>query len=159
MGQVINALIIVLLLVSIVAVLRLLQVMKRLETTLDTTQKDVNKTLEQLNGVAASTQKLMNDELAPTLQVARQTMENVQVTTRALADVTQSAQRVTQKVEGMMETTRLISSSAGIAKGIFGGLRALITGSKPKSQAAPKPATPKETEAQPTPTKSLKSKQ
>ena len=41
MGQVINALIIVLLLVSIVAVLRLLQVMKRLETTLDTTQKDV----------------------------------------------------------------------------------------------------------------------
>ncbi|MCX6380223.1 MAG: hypothetical protein NT023_12235 [Armatimonadetes bacterium] len=159
MGQVINALLIGLILAGIFAVIRLIQIMKRLETTLESTQADVNKTLTQLNSVAASTQKLMEDELTPTLQVARKTLENVQETTRVLADVTQSAQRVTKKVEGMLDTSRLVASSMGAVKGLFGGLKSLVAGRKPAPQPAKKVVPPKEAETTPAPAKVLKSKQ
>lgn len=146
MGQVINALLIVLILAGIVAVVRLIQVMKKLETTLESTQADVNKTLAQLNSVAVSTQKLMEEELTPTLKVARQTLENMQETTRGLADVTQSAQRVTKKVEGMVDASRLVTASMGAAKGIWGSLKALAGGRKPATQPAKKAAPEKTAE-------------
>lgn len=158
MDEAIKVLLIVLLLVTIVAVVKLIQLLRKVETTLDTTKHDINSTLVELNGVTSSTKKLMEEELAPTLQVARQTLENVQVTTRVLADVTQSAQRVTQKVESMVDTTRLVASGASLAKSVLGNVQSLF-GRKSRAKASTPPAPVEESSETKKPVRAVKAKQ
>ncbi len=158
MDEAIKILLILLLIVTILAVVKLIQVLRKVETTLDTTKQDINSTLTELNGVTASTKKLMEEELTPTLQVARQTLENVQITTRALADVTQSAQRVTQKVESMVDTTRLVASGASLAKSMLGNVQSLFS-RKPKPQKLPAPVSSEEAQETKKPQRVAKAKQ
>lgn len=101
MGEVIQVLLIILLVGGIGAVVRLFlalgdlrRVLGNVETTLETTRKDVDATLMRLNTVAESTDKVLREEIAPTLQVLRQTVSHVEVTTRAIADTSRAARQL-----------------------------------------------------------------
>lgn len=158
MDEAIKVLLIILLLVTIVAVVKLIQLLRKVETTLDTTKLEINSTLSELNRVTSSTKELMEEELTPTLQVARQTLENVQVTTKVLADVTQSAQRVTQKVESMLDTTRLVASGASLAKSVLGNVQSLF-GRRSRAKTPPPPTPVEESSETKKPIKAVKAKQ
>ncbi len=137
----------------IVVLVKLRRVLVQAETMLETTRKDVDaalldagRTLQRLEAVAQSTEQVMREEVAPTLRVARETLANVEVTTRAIADTTLVARRIAERADTLVDTQRLLSAGgaaahlvlqksasaagsllSGVASGIGGGVRALLT--------------------------------
>ena len=100
---------------------------------------DAQQTIQRLNGIAEKTEKIITEELTPTLQVARQTLTNVEATTRVLAETTQSAQNVVKRVEGFLETGKLVATGVAVAKAAAqktAGLFSLF-GRKSKPKTAP----------------------
>jgi hypothetical protein len=122
--QAIQILVLVLLSLSIVAVIRLWSVLGSVRVTLanlEDTRQEADKTLQRLSEVAASTDKVMREEVAPTLQLTRATLENVEITTRALAQTTQAVQRLTGHAESLTTAQRLLSLGGTVAQGILSG--------------------------------------
>ncbi len=104
---------ILLLIVSIVTVLKLFSVLNRIGATLAQTQGEISGTLTQLEAAALSTDRLMREELTPMLQVTRQTLGNVEVTTRALAETTQSVRGLSRKAEGAATVAAVVGGGGG----------------------------------------------
>ncbi len=118
----IQILLMILLCVSIVAVIRLWSVLGSARVTLanlEATRQEADKTLRQLADVAASTEKVMREEVAPTLQMTRATLEDVHVTTRALAQTTRAVQRMTARAESLTSAQRLLALGGSIAQNVF----------------------------------------
>lgn len=118
----IQILVMILLCVSIVAVIRLWSVLGSVRVTLanlEATRQEADKTLKQLALVAASTDRVMREEVAPTLQMTRATLENVEVTTRALAQTTRAVQRMTGRAESLTSAQRLLALGGSIAQNVF----------------------------------------
>ena len=122
MAQTIQILVIVLLCSSIVAVVRLWSVLGSARTTLanlEETRLEANETLKRLAEVSTSTDKIMREEVAPTLRQTRATLENVEVTTRALAQTTQSIRRLTGRAESVTTAQKLLSLGGAVAQNVF----------------------------------------
>jgi len=122
--QTIQILIILLLGISIVAVIRLWSVLGSVRVTLanlEETRQEADKTLKSLAEVALSTDKVMREEVAPTLQRTRATLEHVEVTTRALAQTTQTISRLTGRAESLTTAQRLISLGGTVAQSVLSG--------------------------------------
>lgn len=124
MAQTIQILVIILLCSSIVAVIRLWSVLGCARITLanlEETRLEANETLKRLAEVSASTDKIMREEVAPTLQRTRATLENVEVTTRALAQTTQSIRRLTGRAESVTTAQKLLALGGTVAQNVFAG--------------------------------------
>jgi hypothetical protein len=129
--QAIQILIIAVLIVTFFAVGRLYFVLGNVRQTLanlETTRTEISSTLKRLETVAETTQKVLDEEVAPTLKVARETLVNVEITTRALAETTQAIRRLTGKAEGVANAQQLLKVGGPILKqvaqrsaGVFGG--------------------------------------
>lgn len=120
----IQILIIILLGISIVAVIRLWSVLGSVRVTLanlEETRLEADKTLKSLAEVALSTDKVMREEVAPTLQRTRATLEHVEVTTRALAQTTQTISRLTGRAESLTTAQRLLSLGGTVAQSMLSG--------------------------------------
>ena len=121
----IKVLLIVLILAATGAAIKLFLILgdvKRLlgsvETTLNTTQAEVTETLKRLETVAQSTDKILREEVGPTLRVARETLTNVEVTTRAVADTTLIARRLAGKADNLVDSQRLLAAGGTVAQAI-----------------------------------------
>ena len=149
MTETINILIIAVLVVTFFAVARLYFVLGNVRQTLnnlETTRAEVSSTLQRLENVAQTTQKVLEEEVAPTLHVARETLVNVEITTRALAETTLAIRRLTGKAEGVANAQHLLKvggpllqqvakRSVGVVAGLFSGIgtgvRAVLGRRKP----------------------------
>ena len=143
MDQTIKILEILLLISCILAVGRLYmvlndvrQTLKNVEKNVETTSTEISGTLKRMETVAASTEHVLREEVAPTLQVARATLANLEVTTRALAEASQIARGFAGKADKVVSAQRLLSASsplvqmvAGKAAGAAGSLLAGLGGS------------------------------
>lgn len=126
----------VLLASAIIAIWRLYFVMGDARRTLgnvEQTRKEVTETLQRVEAVAASTDQAIREQVVPTLMVTRDTLANVEVMTRTLADTTVAARRLTGQVEAVMDSRKLLSlggtiaqfaakQSAGLAGSLLAGL-------------------------------------
>ena len=131
----IQYLLVALIVVGIVAVLRLWSVLGSARVTLanlETTRLEVSETLKRMDTTLATTEQVMREEVAPTLRAARATLDNVEVTTRALAETTSALRRLTGKAESVTDTRRLLSAG--------GALFHLVTHRNGKPANAEKPA-------------------
>jgi uncharacterized protein YoxC len=144
----------------LIVLVKLRRVLVRVEATLETARKDVdatlaeaNRALQRLEAVAASTEQVMREEVAPTLRVARETLTDIEVTTRAVADTTLVARRIAERADTLVDTQRLLaiggtvtqfvlrksaSAAGGLLSGVGGGLRSLLSRrSAPKTTVRP----------------------
>ena len=108
----VEVLLCVLLLVLILAALRLYMMLGELRGTL----ASVERTRQEITGTVQKLDGLMSDEIAPTLRVARQTLANAEITTKALADTTLAARRITAKSEGIAQAAQLLLLGGSVAK-------------------------------------------
>ena len=118
MASVIPYLVVILLVVSIIAVLRLWSVLGSVKVTLanlETTRLEATQTLKRLDATVATADTLLRDEVTPTLQVARATLINVEETTRTLAEASVSLRRITGKAEATTDASRLIMAGTALA--------------------------------------------
>ena len=143
MTLLIQILLVVLLIAGIFAVLRLYFVLGDVRNTLshvETTRKEIDSSLQRLEA-------LLRDELAPTLRVARETLTNVEVTTRALAETTLFVRRISGTVEGLFGAARLLKGGAdtgtagakkpgGIVGGLMAGIRMGVSAALARKQQA-----------------------
>jgi hypothetical protein len=115
----IQYLLVVLLLSGIIAVLRLWSVLGSVRVTLanlETTRQEVTTTVKRLDETVVSADRLLREEVTPTLQVARTTLANVEVTTRALAETTTSLRRLTGKAATANDARHLITAGTALAQ-------------------------------------------
>jgi hypothetical protein len=115
---VIQILLVILLLAGIFATLRLWSVLGSARVTLtnlETTRQEATETLKRLDATVATADQLLREEVAPTLQVARATLANVEVTTRALAETTTSLRRITGRAEAATDAKRLFTAGSALA--------------------------------------------
>lgn len=155
----IDVLLIILLVAGIVVVLRLYDVLGSVKVTLanvEVTRVEISTTLKRLEGVAETTEQLMREEVTPTLQVVRQTLVNVELTTRGLAETTQIVRGLAGRVEGAQKVfsvggpiAQLLLKKAGSATGgFFSGITAgikMVLGRGKKTTPASKQIASKET--------------
>ena len=71
-------------------------------------RREIEATLGRVDTVLNSAEALLRDEVAPTLKIARQTLQNVEVTTRALADTTIAARSVVNRLERTTSSSKLV---------------------------------------------------
>jgi len=81
-------------------------------------REDVDATLRRVDKAVGEAESLLRDEVAPTLQVARRTLQNIEVTTRALADTTIAARTVVGRIERSTNAARL-GQVGGLATGLI----------------------------------------
>lgn len=146
MSEAIQILLIVLLVVTIGAVVKLFFVLNNVQQMLETTRKDVDVTLQKANTIIATTDTLLREEITPTIRVARETLAHVEVTTRAISDTTVTLRQLTQRADQLVDSRRLASAGSLIAgavakkaagaaggllshaaSGLMGGIRSLFT--------------------------------
>ena len=161
MNLTIQILIIAVLVVTFFAVARLYFVLGNVRNTLEnleTTRTEISGTLKRLETVAQSTQKVLDEEVAPTLKVARETLVHVEITTRALADTTQAIRRLTGKAESVVNAQQLIKAgapllqqvaqrSAGMLSGFLSGIGTGVRVALAKRKASRSVAPPETSEA------------
>jgi hypothetical protein len=117
----IQVLLVMLLVMSFFAVARLWSVLGSVRVTLtnlETTRQEVTATVQRLDETVANADKLLREEVAPTLQVARTTLANVEVTTRALAETTTSLRRLTGKAATANDARQLITAGTTLAQAL-----------------------------------------
>ena len=113
----VEVLLCVLLLILIVAALRLYSMLGDLRKTL----ASVEQTRAAVAGTVRKLDVMLTEEIAPTLQAARQNLIHIEVTTKALADATQTARRITAKSEGIAQAAQLLLLGGSVAKRTMGG--------------------------------------
>lgn len=124
---------IVLLIVAILAVGRIFFLVGDVQKTvvgIESTKTEINATLKRVEAVADATERLMREELTPTLQVARETIAHVEVTTRALAETTQIARKLAGHLEDAQKffsvsgpiAQTILKKASGMAGGLLSGL-------------------------------------
>ncbi len=119
----IHVLLVILMLVAIVAVIRFYVILGQVRqtlTNLEQTRTEMSGTLKRLEAVADSTEELLRTEVAPTLQVTRSTLANLEVTTRALAETTLFVRGITGKAEQAVGMGRLIGAAGPLLKAVTG---------------------------------------
>lgn len=138
MSETIQVLLIVLLVVSIAAVIKLFLVLNGVQATLSQTRAEIAGTLAKVEVMTSTTDKLMREELTPTLQVTRQALGHVEVMTRALAETTSSVRGISRKAEGAATIAAVVGGGGGtLAKTAFtlaaSGVMAFIRNRKTKA--------------------------
>ena len=142
MSEVIQILIIAVLIVSFFAVGRLYFVLGSVRQTLvnlEVTRAEISSTVGRLDTAVHTAQTLLDEEVAPTLRVAREALVNVEIITRALAETTLAVRRLTGKAEGVVNAKQLVKlggpllqqlakRSAHVVSGIFGGIGSAVRG-------------------------------
>lgn len=111
-STVIQVLEVILLIVGILAVGRIFFLVGDLQRTLvnlEQTRGEITTTLKRVESVADETERLMREEVAPTLKIARDTLVNVEVTTRALAESTV----IVRQAAGMIENAQKMFTVSG----------------------------------------------
>lgn len=119
-ASVIPYLLVILLVVSIFAVIRLWSVLGSARVALanlETTRQEAMQTVKRLDETVATADKLLREEVGPTLQAARATLTHVEATTRTLAEATASLRRITGRAEAITDAKRLITAGAALAAG------------------------------------------
>ncbi len=123
-----------LLIVALIAIsVKLFMVLTDLQKTITSTQRDIDKTITRVDTILDSAEVLLRDELTPTIKVARETLMNVEITTRAIADTTVAARQIVARLEGVIEPKHLATAgtavatfiakkTAGAASGMLSGL-------------------------------------
>jgi hypothetical protein len=106
----------VLIVAGIVAVLKLIKVLNDASLALESTRRDLDKTMQRVDGVITSVQTVLNEELTPTLRVARHTIEHLEVTTKAASEATEAARRAALQIESMMQSSKLATAGGALAK-------------------------------------------
>jgi hypothetical protein len=91
---------------------------RRTLSNVETTRAEIDATLKRLETVAASTEKVLVEEVAPTLQVARATLANVERATNAIAETTLVVRGIAAKVEGLTSATKLIGAGAPLMQAV-----------------------------------------
>jgi uncharacterized protein YoxC len=151
--QVIPWALLALILGGIAVVIKLFQILNEAQRTVQEYRPRLETIVTRLEAVAASTQKLMDEELGPTLHAARETLVHVQKTTQALAETVQTAKHVVQKANTVMDVGRLATAGGAVAKFVMrqagGAASGLMTGISAgfRAVAGRKQATPKRSEA------------
>ncbi len=151
----IHVLLVLLLIIGIVAVIRLYSVLGQVRqslTNLEETRTEISGTLKHLDAVAQSTEEVLRTEITPTLQIARATLANLEVTTRALAETTLAVRGLTGRAEQAVNAQRLLSAAvpiarmmtargggiaAGLVAGIGSGIKAILGRKKRSTEARP----------------------
>src|SRR5205085_225099 len=108
-------LLVVLLVVAIGAVGMLFRVLGNVQRTLETVRNDVDATLRRVNATVDTVHVMLRDEVTPTLQVARETLVHVEVTTRAIADTTLAARAIVHRADALVDTRRLAAAGSAVA--------------------------------------------
>ncbi len=157
-SSLIPVLIVILLIAGIVAVVRVIQLIGDVQKTLagvEITRSELSTTLRRIDSLASTTETLMKDEVTPTLQIARQTLANVEETTRAVAESSQAVRDVTASVQNVSKlftlggpiAQALMSKISGGAGGFFSGIAkgmSMVLGKgKPETVPARKKASSK----------------
>ncbi len=132
----IHALLVILMLAAILAVIRFYVILGQVRQTLvklEETRTEMSGTLKRLESVAESTEEVLRNEVAPTLQMTRSTLANLEVTTRALAETTLFVRGLTGRAEQAVNAQRILSAAVPLIKtmsgrgtGLAGGLLAGI---------------------------------
>lgn len=96
---------------------------------LEDTRVEISSTLKKIETVADSTDKVLREELTPTLKAARETLANVEVSTRAIAETTIAA----RKLAGSLESVQSFFTVGGpivqaLAKKVSGGAGGFFSG-------------------------------
>ncbi len=127
------------LVVALIAItIKMFLVLTDLQKTIATTRTDLDMTMKRVDKVLDTTETLLHDEITPTIKIARETLANIEVTTRAIADTTVAARHVVTRVEGVVDPAHLATvgtalatfmakRTAGAASGMLSGLFAGIT--------------------------------
>lgn len=109
-------LLLVLVVAGIAAVIKLIKVLDEASKALETTRRDLDKTMQRVDGVVTSLQTVLTEEVTPTIRVARQTIEHLEVTARAASDATEAARRTALHIESVMQSSKLAAAGGAIAK-------------------------------------------
>lgn len=137
--------------------IKLFLVLTDLQKTITNTRADVDLTLKRVDTVLCTTETLIHEELTPTIKVARETLINVEITTRAIADTTVAARQMVSRLEGMVDSKHLATAGTAVAafmakrtagaasgiltglfSGISAGVRLVVTRRKTKHAEAEK---------------------
>jgi uncharacterized protein YoxC len=152
-SSLIQGLIVILLIAGIVAVVRIIQLVGDVQKTLagvETTRADLSVTLKKIDSLADTTENMVKEELAPTLQVARQALANVEVVTNAVAETSKSVRDVTASVQNASKIltlggpiaqallSRVTGSAGGFMSGVMKGITMVL--GRGAGSAAPKKA-------------------
>ncbi len=119
--------------VSILAIGRIFFLVGDVQKTLagiESTRTEITTTLQKVETVASTTEKLMREELTPTVRVARETLANLEVTSKALAESTAIVRKVAGSVENVHHyismsgpiAQTLIKKASGAAGGLLSGI-------------------------------------
>ncbi|HEV2473716.1 MAG TPA: hypothetical protein VGS41_13660 [Chthonomonadales bacterium] len=108
-------LLIIALLISATAVVwKLYQVLGAVQKSLagvEETRSRIDKTVDRLNSITGDTEKLLTQEIVPLLQTSRETITNLEIATRAVADTTILVRRITGTLDSTVNPERV--SAAG----------------------------------------------
>ncbi len=139
--QIIQVLLAVLLMVSILAVGKLFFVLGEVSTTLqklEQTRTEIGTTLVRIEAVADATEKVIREEVVPTVKAAREAIENVEVTTRAIAETTVAARKLAATLENVQKyftiggpiaqavLKKVSSGAGGFFSGIASGFKSVV---------------------------------
>ncbi len=149
-GQVIQVLDIVLLIVAILVcgrVFFLLGDVRHTLTGIDSTRTEITSTLKRVDTVVDTTERMLTEELTPTLHTARQALANIEVSSRALAETTQIVRKAAGAVEDVQRffsgsgpiAQVLIKKASGMAGGLLSGISVGLKSVMGRGKSSPKP--------------------
>ena len=148
--EVIQILDIVLLIVAILVCGRIFFLLGNVRHTLigiDSTRVEIASTLKRVEAVADATEHVLREELAPTLQSARQALANIEVSSRALAETTQIVRKAAGAVEDVQRffsgsgpiAQVILKKASGVAGGLLSGISVGLKTVLGRGKTAPKP--------------------
>lgn len=112
--------------------------LKKMQEEVAATLQETHTALERVETLAQSTDKLVREEIGPTLAVTRATLSHVEATTRAINEGAQGVRAIVGRVEAVSNPTNIaaltgqvLKSSGGkiglLAAGLTAGFRALLS--------------------------------
>ena len=122
-------------------------VKKTLEN-LEETRRDVSSTLKRIETIADTTEKVITEELVPTLRTARETLAHIEVASHAIADTTTAARNLAASLENAQKLftlggpiaqalfKKVGSGAGGFLTGITTGIRTVLARRSAASAAA-----------------------
>ncbi len=119
MGIAIGILLIILLLITILAVGRVISLLAQAKETLQgfsETKVRLDSTIQHVNVTLGAVHTLIDEQVTPTVESARVVLQNMQVTTLGLADATQSVRELSIKAESVGKATRMIAAGGAVVR-------------------------------------------
>lgn len=132
MGAIIGLLLVILLLITIVAVWRVILLLTQAKETLQgfsETKVRLDSTIQHVNVTLGAVHTLIDEQVTPTIESAHVVLQNIQVTTLGLADATHSVRELSIKAESVGKATRMIAAGGAVVR-TFLSLRSGLKPSK-----------------------------